>query len=65
MASPDFSLGFAPPDLAFPRDVNFARPALSTWALKTVVPELRRQIWVLTQNDPVDPALKKFNFTLN
>ncbi|KAJ7867127.1 hypothetical protein B0H13DRAFT_2236750 [Mycena leptocephala] len=52
----DFSLDFAPPDVASPRDINHARPAISTWALQTVVPELRRQIWVLTQNDPADPT---------
>ncbi|KAJ7828287.1 hypothetical protein B0H13DRAFT_1656399, partial [Mycena leptocephala] len=52
--SPDFSLHFAPPDVASPWDINFA--ALSTWALQTVVPELRRQVWVVTQNDPSDPA---------
>ncbi|KAJ7784967.1 hypothetical protein DFH07DRAFT_726168 [Mycena maculata] len=54
--SPDFSLDFAPPDVSSPRDINFARPALSTWALQTVVLELRRQAWVLTQNDPDDPT---------
>ncbi|KAJ7130913.1 hypothetical protein C8R46DRAFT_1235915 [Mycena filopes] len=54
--SPDFSLHFAPPDISSPRDINAARPALSTWALQIVGPELRRQTWDLTQNDPTDPA---------
>ncbi|KAJ7157224.1 hypothetical protein C8R46DRAFT_1165604 [Mycena filopes] len=54
--SPDFSLHFAPPDISSPRDINAARPALSTWALQIVGPELRRQTWELTQNDPTDPA---------
>ncbi|KAJ7635908.1 hypothetical protein B0H17DRAFT_1279587 [Mycena rosella] len=48
-------LYFAPPDVAKPRDIKFARPALSTWALQLVGPELRRQIGNLTQNDPDDP----------
>ncbi|KAJ6562926.1 hypothetical protein B0H10DRAFT_2239795 [Mycena sp. CBHHK59/15] len=39
----DYSLHFSPPDVASPRDIDYARPALSTWALQTVVPELRRQ----------------------
>ncbi|KAJ7105862.1 hypothetical protein C8R44DRAFT_715216 [Mycena epipterygia] len=52
----DYSLHFSPPDVASPRDIDYARPALSTWALQTVVPELRRQVWVLTQNDPSDPT---------
>ncbi|KAJ6610317.1 hypothetical protein B0H10DRAFT_2293130 [Mycena sp. CBHHK59/15] len=51
----DYSLHFSPPDVASPRDIDYARPALSTWALQTVVPELRRQVWALTQNDPSDP----------
>ncbi|KAJ7680071.1 hypothetical protein B0H17DRAFT_1232529 [Mycena rosella] len=48
-------LYFAPPDVAKPRDIKFAHPALSTWALQLVGPELRRQIGNLTQNDPDDP----------
>ncbi|KAJ6587401.1 hypothetical protein B0H10DRAFT_1961406 [Mycena sp. CBHHK59/15] len=40
----DYSLHFSPPDVASPRDIDYARPALSTWALQTVVPELRRQV---------------------
>ncbi|KAJ7685894.1 hypothetical protein B0H17DRAFT_1204590 [Mycena rosella] len=48
-------LYFAPPDVAKPRDIKLARPALSTWALQLVGPELRRQIGNLTQNDPDDP----------
>ncbi|KAJ7779605.1 hypothetical protein B0H16DRAFT_1300063 [Mycena metata] len=54
--SPDFSLHFSPPDISSPRDINCARPALSTWALQIVGPELRRQTWELTQNDPTDPT---------
>ncbi|KAJ7738991.1 hypothetical protein B0H16DRAFT_1424719 [Mycena metata] len=54
--SPDFSLHFSPPDVASPRDIDCARPALSTWALQIVGPELRRQTWDLTQNDPSDPT---------
>ncbi|KAJ6565361.1 hypothetical protein B0H10DRAFT_1085922 [Mycena sp. CBHHK59/15] len=54
--SPDFSLHFSPPDISSPRDINCARPALSTWALQIVGPELRRQTWGLTQNDPTDPT---------
>ncbi|KAJ7678723.1 hypothetical protein B0H17DRAFT_1206647 [Mycena rosella] len=54
--SPDFLLYFPPPDISSPRDINCARPALSTWALQIVGPELRRQTWDLTQNDPTDPT---------
>ncbi|KAJ7044739.1 hypothetical protein C8F04DRAFT_941959 [Mycena alexandri] len=54
--SPDFSLHFSPPDISSPRDINCARPALSTWALQIVGPELRRQTWELTQNDASDPT---------
>ncbi|KAJ7759727.1 hypothetical protein DFH07DRAFT_740983 [Mycena maculata] len=53
--SVEISLDFSPPDVASPRDINYARPALSTWALQTVVPELHREVWVLTQNDPTNP----------
>ncbi|KAJ7113608.1 hypothetical protein C8R44DRAFT_881891 [Mycena epipterygia] len=49
-----YSLNFSPPDVASPRDINYARPCLSTWALQIVGPELRRQISALTQNDPSD-----------
>ncbi|KAJ7687522.1 hypothetical protein B0H17DRAFT_1136251 [Mycena rosella] len=52
----DSSLEFAPPDVASPRDIDYARPCLSTWAPQTAGPELRRQVGVLTQNDPSDPT---------
>lgn len=38
-----------------PADIRFTRPALSTWALQTVGPEMRSQIGLLTQNDPDNP----------
>ncbi|KAJ6527968.1 hypothetical protein DFH09DRAFT_1327907 [Mycena vulgaris] len=55
-ASAQYSLDFSPPDVASPRDIDYARPSLSTWALQIVGPELRRQVGVLTQNDPSDPT---------
>ncbi|KAJ7263041.1 hypothetical protein C8J57DRAFT_1071083 [Mycena rebaudengoi] len=53
--SPQYPLAFSPPDVASPTDINFARPSLSTWALKLIASELRRQVGVLTQDDPTDP----------
>ncbi|KAJ6478030.1 hypothetical protein C8R47DRAFT_1139181 [Mycena vitilis] len=37
-------------------DICFARPSISSWALVLVAKEARRQIGVLTQNDPTDPS---------
>jgi hypothetical protein len=48
-------LYFAPPDVAAPNDIKFARPALSTWALQLVGPDIRREVGGLTENDPNDP----------
>ncbi|KAJ6471022.1 hypothetical protein C8R45DRAFT_1165764 [Mycena sanguinolenta] len=53
--SPQHSMEFSPPDIASPREIDYARPALSTWALLTVAAELRRQIGGLTHNDPSNP----------
>ncbi|KAJ6628127.1 hypothetical protein B0H10DRAFT_1747918, partial [Mycena sp. CBHHK59/15] len=53
--NPESQLYFCPPDIASPKDINFACPALSTWALQKVGPEMRRQVGNLTQNDPDDP----------
>ncbi|KAK7050355.1 hypothetical protein R3P38DRAFT_2604844 [Favolaschia claudopus] len=52
---PETELYFAPPNVSSPRDIRFAQPSLSTWAIQRVGPEMRRQIGVLTQNDPADP----------
>ncbi|KAJ6616016.1 hypothetical protein B0H10DRAFT_2219902 [Mycena sp. CBHHK59/15] len=53
--NPESQLYFCLPDVANPKDINFACPALSTWALQKVGPEMRRQVGNLTQNDPDDP----------
>ncbi|KAJ6615998.1 hypothetical protein B0H10DRAFT_1949475 [Mycena sp. CBHHK59/15] len=53
--NPESQLYFCPLDVASPKDINFGRPALSTWALQKVGPEMRRQVGNLTQNDPDDP----------
>ncbi|KAJ6618775.1 hypothetical protein B0H10DRAFT_2029116 [Mycena sp. CBHHK59/15] len=52
--SPQYPLAFSPPDVASPRDIDYARPTLATWALQTVGPELRREVGLLTRNDPDD-----------
>ncbi|KAJ7458253.1 hypothetical protein FB451DRAFT_1406554 [Mycena latifolia] len=54
--SGQYLLDFSPPDVASPRDIDYARPSLSTWALQIVDLELRRQVGRLTQNDPADPT---------
>ncbi|KAJ7089959.1 hypothetical protein C8R44DRAFT_957834 [Mycena epipterygia] len=54
-ANPESALYFSPPDVAETQNLNFAQPALSTWALQLVGPEMRKQIGILTQNDPDDP----------
>ncbi|KAJ7939198.1 hypothetical protein B0H13DRAFT_2300950 [Mycena leptocephala] len=51
--SPENSLHFSPTDVASPLDINHARPALSTWALQTVGPELRRQVGGLKMIHPI------------
>lgn len=55
MDHPDSWLYFSPPDIAAPQYISFAKPALSTWALHCIGPEMRRQIGILTENDPTDP----------
>ncbi|KAJ7847450.1 hypothetical protein B0H14DRAFT_2357176 [Mycena olivaceomarginata] len=42
--------------LSSPAEIKFAQPALSSWALQLVGAELRKQIGVLTHNDPDDPT---------
>ncbi|KAJ7768603.1 hypothetical protein DFH07DRAFT_1007816 [Mycena maculata] len=54
-ANPESGLYFSPPDVASPAGIHFARPAISTWALRLVGAEMRKQIGTLTQNDPDDP----------
>ncbi|KAJ7108584.1 hypothetical protein C8R44DRAFT_937639, partial [Mycena epipterygia] len=54
-ANPESALYFSPPEVAETQNLNFAQPALSTWALQLVGPEMRKQIGILTQNDPDDP----------
>ncbi|KAJ6617040.1 hypothetical protein B0H10DRAFT_1948722 [Mycena sp. CBHHK59/15] len=54
-ADRESGLYFAPPDVAAPMDMKFARPALSTWALQLVGPDIRREVGGLTQNDPDNP----------
>ncbi|KAJ6628483.1 hypothetical protein B0H10DRAFT_2209395 [Mycena sp. CBHHK59/15] len=43
-ADRESGLYFAPPDVAAPMDIKFARPALSTWALQLVGPDIRREV---------------------
>ncbi|KAJ7874601.1 hypothetical protein B0H13DRAFT_2348517 [Mycena leptocephala] len=54
-ANPESGLYFSPPGVAAPTGIKFARPALSTWAIQRVGPEMARQIGALTQNDPDNP----------
>ncbi|KAJ7862258.1 hypothetical protein B0H14DRAFT_3614011 [Mycena olivaceomarginata] len=42
--------------LSSPAEIKFAQPALSSWVLQLVGAELRKQIGVLTHNDPDDPT---------
>ncbi|KAJ7447560.1 hypothetical protein B0H11DRAFT_1878681 [Mycena galericulata] len=37
-------------------DISYARPSLSSWALVLVGKEARKQIGILTKNDPTDPT---------
>ncbi|KAJ7774511.1 hypothetical protein DFH07DRAFT_952214 [Mycena maculata] len=53
-ANAQSALYFSPPDVAKPKGIKIACPALSTWALQLVGPEMRKQIGDLTQNDPDD-----------
>ncbi|KAJ7602744.1 hypothetical protein DFH06DRAFT_1351097 [Mycena polygramma] len=53
-ADPESRMYFSPPG-GTPRNIRFARPALSTWALQIVGREMHRQIGILTQDDPNDP----------
>ncbi|KAK7015808.1 hypothetical protein R3P38DRAFT_3321613 [Favolaschia claudopus] len=55
-AHPESRHYFSPPNVKEHYDIAFARPALSTWALRLVGAELRRQIGALTQNDPANPS---------
>ncbi|KAJ6629465.1 hypothetical protein B0H10DRAFT_1987291 [Mycena sp. CBHHK59/15] len=52
--SPQYPLAFPPPDVASPRDIDYAWPTLATWALQTVGPELHQEVGLLTRNDPDD-----------
>ncbi|KAJ6624476.1 hypothetical protein B0H10DRAFT_1784564 [Mycena sp. CBHHK59/15] len=54
-AHPESTLYFSPPDVAAPENINYARPALSTWALQLVSAEMRSQVGLLAKNDPDDP----------
>ncbi|KAF7293112.1 hypothetical protein MKEN_01468500 [Mycena kentingensis (nom. inval.)] len=55
-ASAEYGANFSPPDIYSPRDLNYAQPVLSTWALQIVCNEFHRQVGLLTKNDPTNPS---------